>query len=532
MTRNHESHAGLQLAGGSRMGVALLVLIGFSTTVRADVVTDWNAIAISTVSADTLAARQSRDVAMVHAAMFDAMNAIRPYYTPAMVSITAKGYASREAAAAQAAHDVLLALFPARQTDLDANLAASLAQIPDDDEHGQRPKYWGMRAGQVAATAVLDARQNDHAFDTVAFTPLPGPGEYQFTPGCSSTNISAPGWGNVTPLTVSDPDYFPTATRPAVTDPEWLASLAEVRAYGASTSTVRTAEQTQTGLFYIEGAMTLVNRLARQLVAQEPGETNRAAASKQLLAHARLFAALNIAQADTYIRTWRVKYREHFWRPSTAIHVLYPGIDWTPLRQPPCHPEFYAAHGTVTPAGITAIQNYRDSDTIDVTTTSTTLLGVSRHYTSLNQIIEDVNVARIYAGFHYRSTLVRSNTLGIAVANWVNDNMMTVLPESPLGPDDEDDDGNYGGVSVQESCDRHNLETEDWFTSSDLRAAVRRRGAVNHNCVSGIRAARRARDRSAVVAAGSGPVVWIAAICRNRALRHARARRPNRLDPH
>src|SRR5947207_8537836 len=90
---------------------------------KADVVTDWNTIAISTVSADTLANRQSRDMAMVHAAMFDAMNAIRPYYTPAMVSIRAKGYASREAAAVQAAHDVLIALFPAQQADLDAKLA-------------------------------------------------------------------------------------------------------------------------------------------------------------------------------------------------------------------------------------------------------------------------------------------------------------------------------------------------------------------------------------------------------------------------
>ena len=452
--------------GGRLLKRALLItsttaLLAVPQIANADVVTDWNTIAVSTVSADTLPNRQSRDMAMVHAAMFDAMNAIRPYYTPAMVSITAKGYASREAAAAQAAHDVLLALFPARQPDLDAMLAASLAQIPDDDEHGHQPKYWGIVAGQMAAIAVLNARQNDHAFDSVPFTPQPGPGEYQFTPGCSSANISVPGWGEVTPFTVSDPDYFPTATRPAVTDPEWLASLDEVRAYGASNSTVRTAEQTQIGLFYIEGAVTLVNRLARQLVSKEPVETDRAAASRQLLAHARLFAALNIAQADTYIRTWRVKYREHFWRPYTAINFLYPGTNWTPLRQTPCHPEFYAGHGTVTPAGITAIQNYIGSDTIDVTTTSISLPGVTRHYTSLNQIIEDVNVARIYTGFHYRSTLVRSNTLGIAVANWVNDNTMTVLPEGPLGPDDKDNDGNYGGISVQESYDLNNLENED-----------------------------------------------------------------------
>src|SRR6185369_3093487 len=124
--------------------------------------------------------------------IFDAMNAIRPYYTPAMVSIRARGYASREAAAAQAAHDVLLALFPAQQADLDAKLAASLAQIPNDDEHGHRPKYEGIVVGQRAAMAVLNSRQSDHAFESVSFTTLPGPGEYEFTPGCSSTNISAP----------------------------------------------------------------------------------------------------------------------------------------------------------------------------------------------------------------------------------------------------------------------------------------------------------------------------------------------------
>src|SRR5436190_445877 len=153
MMRNYEWQAGLQVATARRMSVAFLTLVACAATVRPDVVTDWNTIAISTVSADTLSNRQSRDVAMLHAAMFDAMNAIRPYYTPAMVLITAKGYASREAAAAQAAHDVLLALFPAQHANLDAQLAASLAQIPDDDEHGHRPKYWGIVTGQVAATA-------------------------------------------------------------------------------------------------------------------------------------------------------------------------------------------------------------------------------------------------------------------------------------------------------------------------------------------------------------------------------------------
>jgi hypothetical protein len=399
-------------------------------------------------------------MAMMHAAKFDAMNAIRPFYTPALVRIRARGYASREAAAAQAAHDVLVTLFPAQQVDLDADLAASLAQIPNNDHHGHRPKYWGIRAGQVAAAAVLATRENDHAFDSIPFTPSAGPGEYAFTPGCSANNISVPGWGDVTPFTAPDPDYFPTAARPALSDPEWLASLAEVRAYGAADSTVRTAGQLETGIFYLEPSLTSMNRLARQLVAQEPIETNRAAASKQLLAHARLFAALNIAQADTYIRTWLVKYREHFWRPYTAINFIYPGTNWTPARQTPCHPEFYAAHGTLTPAGISAIQNYLGSDAVDVTVSSTTLPNATRHYASLNQIIEDVNAARIYTGFHYRSTLVRSNTLGIAVATWVNEHMMIALDQRTVEADEEDSDGNYVGLPVLERYDLDRLDEE------------------------------------------------------------------------
>src|SRR5690348_8391070 len=154
MTLNYKSQTGLPVPAAGRVGLALLALIGFSGPVRADVVTDWNTIAVSAVSADKLPNRQSRDMAMVHAAMFDAMNAIRPHYTPAMVSITAKGFASREAAGAQAAHDVLLALFPSQQATLDAKLAESLAGIADDDADGRQPKYWGILAGQVAAAAV------------------------------------------------------------------------------------------------------------------------------------------------------------------------------------------------------------------------------------------------------------------------------------------------------------------------------------------------------------------------------------------
>src|SRR5262249_18461859 len=194
----------------------------------------------------------------------------------------------------------------AAQAALVANLAATLVQIPPDPAHGEQPKAEGIAVGQAAAAAVLALRANDHAFDDVPFVAPPAtPGNYDFTPGCTAATMSAPGFATVTLFPLPDPDAFPLPYRPALDAPEWQASLIETRDYGSANSTVRTATQTEIALFYIEGSITIVNRLARTLIAQEPIQPQRHAAAEQLLAHARLFAALNIAQADTYIRTWR-----------------------------------------------------------------------------------------------------------------------------------------------------------------------------------------------------------------------------------
>jgi len=158
---------------------------------------------------------------------------------------------------------------------------------------------------------------------------------------------------------VSDPDYFPTATRPAVTDPEWLVSLEEVRAYGASDSTVRTAEQLEIGLFYIEAVSPKHESPGARAGCAGAGGDQPRGCVEAATGPRSSFAALNIAQADTYIRTWRVKYPRALLRPYTAINSLYPGTNWTPARQTPCHPEFYAAHGTLTPPASPRIQNYR-----------------------------------------------------------------------------------------------------------------------------------------------------------------------------
>jgi len=436
-----------------------VAVVGVPATAKADLVTDWNTIAVSTVAGDAVVNRQTRAMAMIQAAMFDAMNAIRPHYSPALVTIgDIQGYASREMAGAQAAHDVLVALFPAKQAQLDANLAATAAQIPNDPPKGKQPKAKGIAAGQQAAAAVLALRANDHAFEVTPYVLQPaGPGVYQFTPNCTAANMSVPGWGKVTPFTVADPDFFPLPAHPDPSDPQHIADVIETRDYGRSNSTIRTPEQTTIALFFIEGSLTIVNRLARTIVGQEPAATNHSHAAKQLLAHARLFAAMNISVADTQIRTWRSKYGNNFWRPYTTVRFLFGDNTWQPLRQTPCHPEFFAAHGSVTPGGIVAIENYLGTDAVNVDATSTSNVGVTRHYTSLDQFIQDVNVARIYAGFHYRSTLQQSNVLGKAVANWVNDHMMVPLDDGGEGGSD----GHYQGQPVHDDYDGSNNESED-----------------------------------------------------------------------
>src|SRR5262245_7162945 len=202
-------------------------LLGTPRVAKADLVTDWNTIAISTVAGD-VNQRQSRAMAMVHAAMFDAMNGIRAEYTSAMISVHGKGYASREAAGAQAAHDVLVALFPAQQAALDANLAATLLQIPADPAHGKQPKAEGIAVGRAAAAAVLALRAHDHAFDVVPFVAPPAtPGNYQFTPGCTAANMSVPGFGTVRPFTSPNPVASPLPIAPPSAAPEWQPPLLE-----------------------------------------------------------------------------------------------------------------------------------------------------------------------------------------------------------------------------------------------------------------------------------------------------------------
>src|SRR5262245_4292280 len=247
---------------------ALLLIAGAAiTSIRADVVTDWNAIANTTVFGGGLnfpAIQGSRILSMAHAAIHDALNAIDRRYKPYAQDRLAEPGASPEAAVAAAAHDVLVAQLPTQQATLDAAYASSLASIPDG-----AAKTRGVAIGQAAAAAVLALRSADGSNAPMPYTPGTGPGGWQPTPP-PLLPAALPGWGQVTPFALTSGAQFRPA-RPAyfdLTSAEYTADYEEEKSIGDVNSTTRTAEQSEIARFWYEGSPFGWNRIARNVLAK------------------------------------------------------------------------------------------------------------------------------------------------------------------------------------------------------------------------------------------------------------------------
>src|SRR5262249_4310775 len=256
----------------------------------ADVVLEWNQVLLDTLKADRLLPLYfAREAAIVHAAVYDAVNAIDRSYTPLFADVRAPGGASLEAAAAQAAHDTLVALSPAHRETLDAILAADLAGIPPG-----RARL-GVAVGQTVAQQILAWRSTDGSTAQVTYVPGTAPGDWQPTPPAFAPAV-APQWGAVTPFCIPSDSAFRPPAPPALTSAEYTAAFNEAKSLGAPNSSTRTAEQSDIARFWYGAAGTFTsggywNRIAQE-VAQQRGDS--------LVQDARLFALLNLAQADAY----------------------------------------------------------------------------------------------------------------------------------------------------------------------------------------------------------------------------------------
>lgn len=409
------------------LGIALLALVAAAS--RADVVTDWNSEALDAIRADRLAPPiAARVLAILHAAIYDAVNGITQTHEPYFVTGKPAGVASVEVAVSAAAHKVLVALFPARSEALDALYAAKLDSFRD---HPSR--RIGIAWGESVAQAILDLRSGDHSNDVVSYTPRTGAGFWQPTPPANAPAL-LPQWPLVTPFAMTSGAQFRPPAQPALESDRWAADYNQVKEIGSATSGTRTVEQTAIARFWADGAGTVTppghwNVIARD-VAEQQGTT--------VEDMARLFALLNLAEADAAIISWDCKYQFEFWRPITAIRNgdLDPRsdtekvADWTPLLVTPPFPEYTSGHSTFSSAGAAVLAAFFGSDDIAFTTESEDLPGVVRSFTSFSGAAAEAGMSRIYGGIHFLSANEAGLSSGAALGAYVSSNFLRDRPGS------------------------------------------------------------------------------------------------------
>lgn len=378
-----------------KIAAPAVVIAGLlSTSALADVITDWTDIAVEA----GYAARQgppphSRAVAIVAIAMFEAVNSIEPRYRPYRERLAAEPGASREAAAATAAHRVLLRLYPDQAKELDKAHQSSLAAVP-----GDTPRTRGIRVGERAAAAILAERSTDGTAGSNTYRPFTAPGKYVPT-----VLPAAPHWGGVRPFSLHSGDQFRPPAPYALSSAEWAKDLNEIRRMGAKNGSRRSAEQTDIARFWELTGPATYTPVARQL-----SEARRL----NLVDNARLFALLSMATADALIAVFDAKYTYNFWRPVTAIRngdlhgndAIERDAGWEPFIPTPMHPEYPCAHCITQSAAAGVLEAFFGDAIPPVRLTSRTAPGVTRTYTSLAGYVNEVIDARVYDGVHYRTS--------------------------------------------------------------------------------------------------------------------------------
>jgi hypothetical protein len=327
-----------------------------------NVVLEWNQLMLDTVKSNHLSpVLVTRVAAIESAAVYDAVNDIDRSHAVYFADVQASHGASLEAAAAQAAHDTLTALFPAQQAMFDATLSADLANIPP----GRAEQ--GIQVGQAVAQAILAWRSTDGSNAHVTYTPRTAPGDWQPNP-TAFLPAALPQWGNVTPFAITSGSAFRAPPPPGLDSPEYTAAFNEVKSLGDINSTTRTAEQSQIAKFWYGPAGTYTatgywNQIAQEVAVQQ---------GDSLVQNARLFALVNLTEADAAIAVWDTKYTYNFWRPVTAIRnadtdgnpdtVADP--NWTPFLVTPNHPSYCSGNSGVSTGAATVLAAFFGTDNI------------------------------------------------------------------------------------------------------------------------------------------------------------------------
>ena len=405
-------------------------LIACCLAARADIVEDWNSIALNAIKLDrTSPPKASRALAILHMSIYDACNGISQRCQPYYMSGKPSGVASKEAAIAAAAHGVLVELFPAQHAAFDDAYDMSLAGI----EEGPG-KNAGISWGEAVADAILQSRSADGSDTTVPYTPGSGAGVWVPTPPAYAPAL-LPNWALVTPFAMILGSQFRPPVPPGLDTAEWASDFNLTKDLGRADSATRTLEQTEIARFWADGSGTVTPPGHWNVIAREVGDQR----GNTLDENARLFALLNMAEGDAGIIAWDCKFAHNFWRPITAIlnadtdgnPDTASDPDWTPLLVTPNFPEYTSGHSTFSGAAAAVMAAFFGSDEIPFTTTSEDLPGVARSYSSFSQAAEEAGMSRIYGGIHFMSANLNGLASGAQLGGYVVENFLLPMPGNP-----------------------------------------------------------------------------------------------------
>ena len=390
-------------------------------------VIDWNQVLLAIVNtpgAQPSNIQPTRNFAILHAAIYDAVNSIDRTREPYLISVRAPRGASESAAADAAAHTALVGLYPAQQSSLDTDYAAELAKVPDGPA-----KDKGVHLGQEVASDLLAIRANDGSSVIPSpFVAGTNPGDYRPTPPNFPTPVFTT-WGQVTPFVLDSGDQFRPAPPPALTSNSYAAAINEVESLGSATSTARTAEQTQIGQFWNPPIQNFWNQIA---------DTVASARHSDLPTTARLLATLNLSFADSAIAFYDAKYTYRLWRPVTAIRLAdtdgnpntVADPSWLPLAgNTAADPSYPGAHSTISAAGADVLASFY-GDKQHFSLNSPALPGVTRSFSSFSAAADEAGLSRIYAGQHTRLDHAAGLALGQHVAGFVLHNALLPANDS------------------------------------------------------------------------------------------------------
>ena len=386
---------------------------GTLTAAAVDPITEWSITASSAASASAMAPlRTPITLAMLHLAMYDAVNAVAADRTPYAARVSVVRPASADAAAIEAGYRILLAEVPGQKGIIDSKYQALLADVPESAAKGN-----GIAAGADVAKQLLARRANDGRNASVVYGAGSGPGVWVPTPPAFLA-VTTAFLARVTPFTMDSPSQFRPEGPPALGSMKWVRDYNEVKAVGVKDGSERSDEQTATALFWEPLAGTVwpatIRRIAREQVLD-------------LAASARFQAAAFAAFADGLIACWDAKFAFNSWRPVTAIQQgdsdgnprTEAQPSWEPLAVTPNFPEYPSGHACATAAVAHTIEDALHQEGLHhvLIPARHFVSGEERFYRRASEVVDEVVEARMWLGLHFRSADEDGAELGRRIAN-------------------------------------------------------------------------------------------------------------------